>query len=87
VLCVDEKMEIMSQTGSGGHRHAYHPVQAPPPAPGFLGLLKEIEKSVPEGLYVHLIADNYCTHKHAKVRTLLAQHPRFYGHFTSTYAS
>ena len=38
----------------------------------FLGFLRQIEKSVPEDLDVHLIVDNYCTHKHAKVRTWLA---------------
>jgi hypothetical protein len=31
----------------------------------FLGFLRQIEKSVPEDLDVHLIVDNYCTHKHA----------------------
>jgi putative transposase len=38
-------------------------------------------------LDVHLIVDNYCTHKHAKVRAWLAQRPRFHVHYTSTYAS
>jgi putative transposase len=31
--------------------------------------------------------DNYCTHKHAKVRAWLAQRPRFHVHYTPTYAS
>ena len=31
----------------------------------FLGFLRQIEASVPEDLDVHLIVDNYCTHKHA----------------------
>ena len=53
----------------------------------FLGLLRQIEKSVPEDLDVHLIVDNYCTHKHAKVRSWLAQRPRFHVHYTPTYAS
>jgi putative transposase len=42
---------------------------------------------VPEDLDVHLIADNCCTHKHAKVRAWLAQRPRFHVHYTPTYAS
>ncbi|WP_094556268.1 IS630 family transposase [Synechococcus sp. 1G10] len=53
----------------------------------FLGFLRQIEKSVPEDLDVHLIVDNYCTHKHAKVRSWLAQRPRFHVHYTPTYAS
>ncbi len=53
----------------------------------FLGFLRLIEKSVPEDLYVHLIVDNYCTHKHAKVHSWLAQRPRFHVHHTPTYAS
>ena len=53
----------------------------------FLGFLRQIEKSVPEDLDVHLIVDNYCTHKHAKVRAWLAQRPRFHVHYTPTYAS
>jgi transposase len=36
---------------------------------------------------VHLIADNYATHKHPKVMAWLAEHPRFHMHFTPTSAS
>jgi putative transposase len=50
----------------------------------FLGLLRQIEKSCPEDLVVHLIVDNYCTHKHAKVRAWQAQRPRFHVHYTTT---
>jgi len=53
----------------------------------FLGFLRQIEKSVPEQLDIHLIVDNYCTHKHSKVRAWLAQRPRFHVHYTPTYAS
>ena len=53
----------------------------------FLSFLRQIEKSVPEDLDVHLIVDNYCPHKHAKVRAWLAQRPRFHVHYTPTYAS
>lgn len=53
----------------------------------FLAFLRHIDKSVPEDLDVHLIIDNYATHKHAKVRTWLARRPRYHVHFTPTYAS
>lgn len=48
---------------------------------------RQIEKSVSGELDVHLIVDNYCTHKHAKVRALLAQRPRSHVHYTPTYVS
>ena len=53
----------------------------------FLRFLRHIEKSVPGELDIHLIVDNYCAHKHAKVRAWLAQRPRFHIHFTPTYSS
>ncbi len=53
----------------------------------FLQFLRHIEANVPEDLDIHLVADNYITHKHAKVRKWLANHPRFHLHFTPTYAS
>jgi len=53
----------------------------------FLQFLRHIEASVPEDLAVHLVVDNYCTHKHAKVRRWLAARPRFHVHYTPTYAS
>jgi putative transposase len=53
----------------------------------FLGFLKQIDQAVPAELDVHLVVDNYATHKHAKVRTWLASHPRFQVHFTPTYSS
>jgi len=53
----------------------------------FLGFLRRIEESVPSELDIHLIVDNYCTNKHAKVRAWLAQRPRFHIHYTPTYSS
>ncbi|HEX4068061.1 MAG TPA: IS630 family transposase, partial [Acidobacteriaceae bacterium] len=53
----------------------------------FLGFLKRIDDAVPAGLDVHLIVDNYATHKHAKVRTWLGERPRFHIHYTPTYSS
>jgi len=53
----------------------------------FLQFLKRIDLAVPEGLDVHLIVDNYATHKHAKVRLWLTQRPRFQIHYTPTHSS
>lgn len=53
----------------------------------FLSFLNHIEKNVPSGLDVHLIMDNYATHKHPKVRAWFARRPQFHVHFTPTYAS
>ena len=53
----------------------------------FLSFLRRIDKEVPKDLELHLIVDNYCTHKHAKVKAWLAQRPRFHVHYTPTYAS
>ena len=53
----------------------------------FLGFLKHLETSVPADLDVHLIADNYATHKHPRVKAWLARHPRYHLHYTPTYAS
>jgi putative transposase len=53
----------------------------------FLGFLKQIDQAVPSNLDVHLVVDNYATHKHAKVRTWLGSRPRFHVHYTPTYSS
>jgi transposase len=53
----------------------------------FLRFLNEIDASLPAGLDVHLVLDNYGTHKVAKVRSWLARHPRYTVHFTPTSAS
>ena len=53
----------------------------------YLDFLRHIEKNVPASLDVHVILDNYATHKHARVKRWLALHPRFHVHFTPTYAS
>jgi putative transposase len=42
----------------------------------FLGFLNHLGRNVPAGLDIHLIADNYGTHKHSKVKTWLARHLR-----------
>ena len=42
---------------------------------------------MPADLDVHVVCDNYGTHKHPTVRTWLQSHPRFHMHFTPTYSS
>lgn len=53
----------------------------------WLRFLKQIGRETPKGLDVHLVADNYATHKHPKVKAWLAKHPRFKMHFTPTSSS
>jgi len=53
----------------------------------FLGFLRAIEAAVPADLDVHLIVDNYSTHKHVKVKAWLAARPRWHLHFVPTYSS
>ena len=53
----------------------------------FLAFLRHLDRNVPATLDVHLIIDNYGTHKHAKVRAWLAARPRYHVHYTPTYAS
>lgn len=53
----------------------------------FLKFLRTIDKNVPAELQIHLILDNYATHKHADVRKWLDKHPRFHLHFTPTSSS
>jgi len=53
----------------------------------FLSFLRHIDANVPESLDIHLVIDNYGTHKHANVRAWLARRPRYHVHFTPTYAS
>lgn len=53
----------------------------------FKKFLAELDNEVPADLDVHLICDNYSTHKHPTVKRWLAAHPRFHMHFTPTYSS
>jgi len=53
----------------------------------FKKFLAKIDDQVPEDLQVHLICDNYGTHKHPIIKTWLETHPRFHLHFTPTYSS
>jgi transposase len=53
----------------------------------FLRFLRTIDRQTPKKRNLHLILDNYATHKHCNVKTWLAKHPRFHLHFTPTSAS
>lgn len=53
----------------------------------FVRFLRVIDESVPAGLDVHVVMDNYGTHKTEKARRWFARHPRFHAHFTPTYSS
>jgi transposase len=53
----------------------------------FLQFLRQVDRCTPEGLDLHLIVDNYATHKHPKVTQWIKQHPRFHLHFTPTSSS
>lgn len=53
----------------------------------WLKFLRLIDKSTPSEQDVHIICDNYATHKHPKVKAWFEKHPRFHVHFTPTSAS
>ena len=53
----------------------------------FIRFLKKIDGESPTGLDLHLIVDNYGTHKHPRVKSWLQRHPRFHMHFIPTSSS
>lgn len=53
----------------------------------YLQFLKQIDVNVPQDLDIHLIVDNYASHKHVRVKRWLAARPRYHVHYTPTYAS
>src|SRR3970282_175155 len=53
----------------------------------FLKFLRRLDREFPKELDLHLIVDNYGTHKHEDVRRWLDKHPRFHLHFTPTSSS
>jgi transposase len=65
---------VLSQCRS---RHRHHE---------YLDFLRQIDTSVPAKLDIHIIVDNYATHKHPRVKRWLALHSRFHVHFTPTYS-
>jgi putative transposase len=53
----------------------------------YLDFLKHVDENVPQELDIHLVVDNYSTHKHPRVKRWLAARPRYHVHYTPTYAS
>ena len=53
----------------------------------YLKFLKKIDRDTASDLDLHLIVDNYATHKHETVKKWLSKHPRFHIHFTPTSSS
>lgn len=53
----------------------------------FLQFLNHVEAQVPKHLDIHLVVDNYATHKHSKIRNWIASRPRYHIHYTPTYSS
>ncbi len=53
----------------------------------WIRFLRQIDRETPPDLDLHLIVDNYATHKHKKVKNWLKRHPRFHVHFTPTSSS
>ncbi len=53
----------------------------------FLQFLQHVDSEVPTQFDVHVVLDNYATHKTPTVQRWLVQHPRFHQHFTPTYSS
>jgi transposase len=53
----------------------------------WLKFLRQIDRETPKDKTLHLIVDNYATHKHPNVQAWLGKHPRFHVHFTPTSAS
>ena len=53
----------------------------------YLEFLRQIKRTVPKDMDVHLVVDNYSTHKHHSVKKWQARNPRFQVHFTPTSAS
>ena len=53
----------------------------------FLAFLQTLDRKTPAELDLHVIVDNYATHKHATVQEWLTRHPRVFLHFTPTSAS
>ena len=62
-------------------------VSAATSAPGIPQIPTQIDRETPPALELHLIVDNYSTHKHEQVKKWLAKHPRFHFHFIPTSSS
>lgn len=73
-------LDVLQGTVIGGcfdrHRHEE-----------FLKFLRQIDRETPPDRPLHLVVDNYATHKHPAVKNWLQRHPRFHLHFTPTSSS
>lgn len=94
VLCVDEKTQIqaldreqpvlpMAPGVAERRTHTYTRHRATE----FLDFLKRIDRQMPEGPDVHIVMDNYATHKTPRIKAWLARRPHWHVHFTPTSAS
>ena len=93
VLCVDEKSQIQAldrsqpmlpmRPGQAARRSRFPRHRAAE----FRKFLDEIEANVPGGLDIHLVMDNYATHKTQLIRDWLAKRPRWHVHLTPTSSS
>jgi transposase len=70
-----------------GEHHDTKRLTGNSPCEEFIRFLNALEAVVPDGRIVHVILDNYATHKHPTVLAWLARHPRFVFHFTPTSCS
>jgi transposase len=73
-------LDVATGTVIGQHQRRHRHQQ-------FLRFLKTIDKNTPTTLDLHLICDNYATHKTPAIKTWPAAHPRFHLHFTPTSGS
>ncbi len=73
-------LDIATGKVIGQHQHQHRHQE-------FLRFLKTIDRQTPKDLDLHLICDNYATHKTPAIKAWLAAHPRFHLHFTPTYSS
>ncbi len=73
-------LDVKSGSVIGEMHHRHRSVE-------FQGFLERIDHEVPAALEVHLVLDNYGTHKTPLIQRWLLRHPRFHLHFTPTYSS
>src|SRR6059036_3262357 len=81
-LSVDEKSQLQGLEG-----HVIETCQSRHTHTEFLAFLDKIDRQTSRRRDIHLILDNYSTHKHPTVTAWMVEHPRFHFHFTPTGAS
>jgi len=78
VIHCRQAMQGIAERGRNMQRHRHQE---------FIKFLNQIERDVPAGKVIHVILDNYGTHKHTKVQAWLQRHPRWTFHFIPTSSS